>query len=191
MFLDFLCKKKIKQIAKDKKKMHSQIKAMESNKKMRERAYKSELHSYEKFYDKLKSMLDNQSDNDKCFVEKTKKGLYVFTFINESKHEIRIFDFDSIANNEKGSLVLFFRDDGDSFFIQNIQGGKSQGHGELAVLHLIELAKKEGKEFINGQLSYIDIEKHKDRLDAFYTKMGFEIQYSVDGSSADIKRKIL
>lgn len=64
----------------------------------------------------------------------------------------------------------------NNIFIQDIQGGNGKGHGEIAMKHLIAFAKKESKQKINGDLKPTDY-PHKDRLIAFYTKMGFKVNY--------------
>ena len=117
----------------------------------------------------------------KCLIEKTKKGFYILTAIKDKEYEIEIFNIDKVEYNSNRALVLWAKTYEKHIFIQDIQGGNGNGHGEIAMNHLIEFAKRESKEKIIGKLSSVDF-SHKERLIAFYEKMGFKVNYGKDGN---------
>lgn len=146
-----------------------------------------ELLFERKRYERIKYLLNHKSPFPaKLCIEKTKKGINVLTVFHKEKLEIQLFNLDDAVHNEKAWLVLFAKDNGDSFFVQDIRGGSSKGHGELAMNHLIEYAQNKNKVKIMGDLSPVDYD-HKDRLIAFYKKLGFKVCYTDEKSGYIVK----
>ena len=142
-----------------------------------------------KRFERIKFLLNNRVHNNaKCLIERTKKGFNILTAINDKEYEIEIFDLDNIEYNLNRTLVLWANNRDKEFFIKDIQGGNGNGHGEVAMKHLIEFAKKKSKEKITGEISSVDFE-HKDRLTAFYEKMGFKVKYKSDGNG-NVEQKL-
>ncbi|MBD5488051.1 MAG: GNAT family N-acetyltransferase [Lachnospiraceae bacterium] len=66
----------------------------------------------------------------------------------------------------------------------------NKGYGSLMMAKLIEFAKVNDFQGINGWLSHVDME-HEERLYHFYQKFGFEIVPNDDGLKvADIKLQL-
>lgn len=148
---------------------------------------KEQLLFEKRRFKRIKFLLNNRiTDNNIYLIEKTKKDLNVLTKINKCKYKIEIFDLDNMNYNADRTLVLFARIIDEDFFIDDIQGGKGNGHGELAMTHLIDFAQKLGLKTIRGKLSYVDY-SHGDRLKAFYKKMEFSINYKPDGNGSIIR----
>ena len=105
--------------------------------------------------------------------QKTNKGVEVLSFIRHSGSSIEIEVFDLIEDYMVGrKLVLWAVERDDGIFIQDIQGGKSKGHGEVAMKHLLKMAESTNR--IYGEISPVDY-GHINRLSAFYKKMGFTV----------------
>ncbi|TPG66443.1 hypothetical protein [Hymenobacter nivis] len=130
-----------------------------------------------------------------CVVERTAKGVEVLSvvgaFDGSGQVEIEIFDLVAPTCSANRQLVLWAKKEPNaSLYIQDIQGGASKGHGELAVNYLLILAKKEAVETIHGAISSVDL-GHFDRLQAFYKKMGFEIMAGANGAPVGVEKKLL
>ncbi len=132
--------------------------------------------------------------NTCCVLEQTAKGVEVMsvvgTFDYSGQVEIEIFDLIAPTHNTNRQLVLWARKEaGNLLYIQDIQGGVSKGHGEVAMHHLIEVAGKELIKKIHGKLSPVDF-GHLDRLQAFYQKMNFEIIADENGRPTGVEKKL-
>jgi hypothetical protein len=175
MFLDFLCKKRISRFKEMENQLFSKIKTL-GDKKIQLESENKILSNKLKRIEYL--LNDRVHESSKYLVEKTKKEIEVLTSINKKGSfndiEIEIFDLTCYQHNESRELVLWGQRRDKAIFIQDIQGGHNYGHGELALNHLFKIAKDEGFDKIEGNLSHDDYD-HIDRLYAFYEKMGFEI----------------
>lgn len=131
--------------------------------------------------------------NSTITYEKTKKGIEVVVAMieKESKNEIEMefFDLESDFYASNRSLVLWCKRREKEYFISDIQGGNGNGHGEIAMNKLFDLAKKENITRISGELVPKDF-NHRDRQIAFYQKMGFEITLSDDKQNGFIEKSI-
>ena len=137
-------------------------------------------------FDRIKFLLNTRvHTKSKCFIEETKKEYNILTAINETRteFEIEIFDLDNIEYNSNRTLVLWAKKREYEIYIQDVQGGNGYGHGEIAMNHLFKHAKNNSIPRIVGNLSSDDYD-HKERLLAYYTKLGFEIE---DGNKGNEK----
>lgn len=129
--------------------------------------------------------------NSTITYEKTKKGIDVIVAMveKESKNEIEIefFDLESDFYASNRSLVLWCKRREKEYFINDIQGGNGNGHGEIAMNKLFDLAKRENITRISGELVPKDFD-HRDRQIAFYQKMGFKITLSDDKQKGYIEK---
>lgn len=140
---------------------------------------------------RIEYLLNNRVDEkSKSHFATTKKGISVLVAVKYFPFEIELFDIETAHEFTGRSLVLWASQRDDALFIQDIQGGKSFGHGELAMSYLIDYAKVNSYKFITGELALCDIETHKERLYAFYTKFGFEIDFG-DGTNFGMIKKTL
>lgn len=146
--------------------------------------------NFEKKHSKRIEYLLNHRDlkDARCLIEKTNKGFNVLTAIKDKEYEKKIFDIDNVEYNANNTLVLWAKTFDKHIFIQDIQSGNGNGHGEIAMNHLFVFAKKESKQKIIGNLSIVDFH-NKDRLIAFYEKMGFKVNYFANGNG-NIEKKI-
>lgn len=62
------------------------------------------------------------------------------------------------------------------------------GNGSILIQYLIKWAKKMNACQVNGMLSYVDVEKF-DKLEQFYTKNGFTVNFSENRTSGSINLK--
>lgn len=129
--------------------------------------------------------------NSTITYEKTKKGIEVIVAMieKESKNEIEIefFDLESDFYVSNRALVLWCKRRGNEYFISDIQGGNGNGHGEIAMNKLFDLAQKERVIRISGELVPKDFD-HRDRQVAFYQKMGFKVTLSDDKQKGYIEK---
>lgn len=171
MFFRLIYKKKLEKLKSQKEELYHEIRKLKS-----EKIELKEIILFEqKRFKRIVFLLNNRvHKNTKCLIQTTNKGINVLTAINKNECEIEVFDIDNIEYNSNRKLVLWAQNRGDEYFIKDIQGGDGKGHGEIAMNHLIELAKKESMEKIIGEISSVDF-GHIDRLRAFYKKMGFEV----------------
>lgn len=180
MIFKLLFKKRIKENESKLQDLYTKLRNIKlENKKLRE-----SLDFEKKRFERIKWLLNNRVENNaKCLIEQTKKGLNILTAenIDNENYQIEIFDIDNVDTISRRSLILYASNKEGEIFIDDIQGGSSNGHGEVAMKHLIEFAKKENKGKITGNLSYVDLD-HKDRLIVFYEKMGFNVNYESDGN---------
>ncbi|PWN64349.1 GNAT family N-acetyltransferase [Chryseobacterium oncorhynchi] len=125
--------------------------------------------------------------------ETTNKGVdtFVALVINNSRNkmEIEIFDIECDFFAKHRELVLWCEKMGNEYFIADIQGGNGNGHGEIAMKKLIELAEKENISKIIGELVPADF-LNRDRQIAFYEKMGFNIYLNDSRTEGYIEKKI-
>lgn len=184
MIFRLIFKKELEELKAQKAELYDTIKKLNIEKKELADKVQFEQNRFER----IKFLLNNRvNKNSKCLIEKTKKGLNVLTAINENEYEIEIFNLDNTEHNLNRALVLWAESREKEYFIQNIQGGNGKGHGEIAMNHLIEIAKRESKEQISGIISSVDFD-HKCRLIAFYEKMGFKVNISSDQGGTLIKK---
>lgn len=145
-----------------------------------------------KRFQRIKYLINNNSvQANKIILEETTKGVEILTVITKRNRfiDILIYDIGEVKYDEKETLKLYAKDMDSAINIQDILGGCSKGHGECAVNHLIEYSKEINKKRITGWLSPVDFD-HKDRLFAFYRKLGFDISIDEDGNSGSIELKI-
>ncbi|EMY4796468.1 TPA: hypothetical protein ACGPFX_002047 [Bacillus pacificus] len=62
------------------------------------------------------------------------------------------------------------------------------GNGSILIQYLIKWAKKMNACQVNGMLSYVDVEKF-DKLEQFYTKNGFTVNFNKNRTSGSINLK--
>ena len=114
-------------------------------------------------------------------IEKTSKGFNVLTSVNttEKEFEVEVFDLDHTRPNLNRRLVLWADFRVDHFYIHDIQGGTGNGHGSIALAHLMEHVKKWNLAhsqlsplFISGKL-HTEGKENQERQDTFYQKFGF------------------
>jgi hypothetical protein len=185
MLYELLFKKKIKKQELKKQELYAEIRKIKSEKII----LKENLNFEKKRFERIKFLLNNRvHKNAKCLIEKTKKDFNVLTAINDKDYEIELFDLDNIEYNLNRTMVLWANNREKEFFIKDIQGGNGNGHGEVAMKHLIDFAKEQSKERIIGEISSVDFD-HKDRLTAFYEKMGFKVNYKSDGNG-NVEKKL-
>ncbi len=111
------------------------------------------------------------------------KHVYLRQEANERSFRCIIYDLDNTAIHEGWMLQLDVEERAEEFFIRDIQGGKSLGHGEIAMdLFFQHLEKRNIKRLsegldkakrIWGKLSPVDKDR-RDRQRSYYTKMGFD-----------------
>lgn len=184
MFLNFLFRKKIEEFKSNEIKLLQQIGKLNSEKNELE----NEIKNRDKRFERIKFLLNERVNRkSRCFIEQTKKGRNILTSINEQDYEIEVFDIDDVEINSNRELVLWATSREKEYFIKDIQGGNSLGHGEIAMNHLIDYSKKQNKEYITGQISSTDYD-HKDRLISFYKKMGFEVNFLTEDSGILLKK---
>ncbi len=184
MIFQLIFKKRLEKQKLKEQKLYTEIRNLELEKSELEKKVQFEKERFERIKFLFK---DKLTKNSRCLIEKTKKGSNVLSVICDDEFKVEVFDLDNSEHYKKRELVLWAQDKNKEFFIIDIQGGCSKGHGEIAVNHLIKFAKTKGKVQISGKLSIVDI-KHKKRLIAFYTKMGFEIDYKLNGYGNVIKK---
>ncbi|AZJ36444.1 hypothetical protein D6T69_13300 [Tenacibaculum singaporense] len=180
MIFRLLFNKKVKEFEALKNKYLKKTYSLEKKKKALESDLKFERNRFKRISFLLN---DRVHPNSKSFIEKTKKGVNILTAIKAGECEIEIFNIDNIEYNLNRELVLWAIKREGEYFIKDIQGGNSNGHGEVAMNHLFKIAKNNNINKITGELSSNDYD-HKDRLIAFYSKMGFEVNYFSDNNGS-------
>lgn len=125
------------------------------------------------------------------FIQRTKKGVEILTSIKYNPgFEIEIFDLENTQYNQNRSLwMVASLKPQNTVFINNIEGGKGLGHGQVAMDHLIEFAIKNECTKIMGELSPADYD-HKDRLYAFYSKFDFSIRFGENNKRGYIEKSL-
>ncbi|MGD1840947.1 MAG: hypothetical protein ACFB0B_08640 [Thermonemataceae bacterium] len=156
---------------------------------------KDELTKEKEKQRRISHLIDySRSKGSELIIESTPKGIEILTLLSSeksnSKHlkiEIELFDLIATHYNQRRAMVLFTENfgDKDAVVIADIQGenGRREGHGTVAVNHLIRLARELEYARIVGQISQVDFD-HIDHLYAFYEKMGF----TVDRQTNEIER---
>lgn len=137
---------------------------------------------------------DRIHKNSNISYEKTKKGIEIITAVVEKDNlggiEIEIFNVNCNFYAENRALVLWCKRYENEFFINDIWGGEGNGHGEVAMTKLFEIAKREKINKISGQLVPTDFE-NRDRQISFYEKMGFKISLDDDRKNGYIERQLI
>lgn len=177
MIVNFLLKKRILEFNELKKELYSEIR----EEKEKNRKLKRDLDVLIRKHKRINYLLNDRvyKKRSKIFIDKTKKGVEVLVVVNEEGIEIEIFDLETKYYAENRSMVLWANRnviDEEAFFIKDIQGGNSLGHGELILKYLFEIAKKNKILKIGGRVSSGDFD-HIERLKYFYKKMGFVGNY--------------
>ena len=113
-----------------------------------------------------------------------KKNIEIIYFVDNSLITVRAI----YKNKHLGKIVSIINEDSNSITIGDIQCKKNnQGYGSMMMERLIEIAKQKNILYIEGWLSKGD-EDHKDRLQHFYGKFGFQIIFNDEGNKfADIR----
>lgn len=171
-----------------------------ANSRLRDKVnhYEKELNDLkEKYISISKALKDNK---DKIFsFEKTHKNAeiiiqyYFFYLMFKSSIDIRVWGIKNYNScNQDLLLYAYFSDDNETVVIENITGPRevNLGYGESAIKKLIDISKEKGFKKIIGNLEYVDINDHKDRLFHFYNKLGFETQINTSGNKGKIYLEI-
>jgi hypothetical protein len=138
----------------------------------------------------INDCLVGSNELKQCFT--SKEVPVILSFIkweNTRKIDIRIYDINVSNVYEGHSLLLnaIIRDD-ETIYIEDILGGKSKGHGKLAMQRLFEFAKKNHFKIVRGIISQGD-KNHHDRLKFFYESLGFD--FVVDDTHNGFIQKII
>lgn len=174
MIFNILFKRKIDQFKNEEKRLWSKIQNEINEKNL----IKKELELEQEKHKRIKYLLNNRIDKKSTVqIATTKKNVLVLLAIKEYPFQIEVFDLITLHYSFNRVLVLWGYKRDKSFFIQDIQGGQSLGHGELAIDYLIKHAKNKHYESITGELAECDVKDHKERLIHFYTKFGFILQF--------------
>lgn len=143
---------------------------------------KNQIDTFKNRLKRVEYLLKNRvNKNARCLLERTKKKVNILVAMTINEYEIEIFDIDdSHTCSSRRSMVFWGVKNEDDLFIKDIQGGKSKGHGEIGMKHLIDMAEKLSIKRITGQLYSVD-DENKRRQFNFFKKFEFDITENVNG----------
>lgn len=145
---------------------------------------KEELSKERSTIERIQLLLNENSYKvEQIRIGKTNRGALSMIFIKKSSNTKYIYIYD-IENTDKYDLSIIdviMTGRGDTMHIDDIRGGKSLGHGSLAMKYILEIAKEQNYRLITGWLCDDD-KNHKERLLYFYKKHGFTITLEDKGN---------
>lgn len=133
-------------------------------------------------------------------IEKNKKGeeLFVVERIDSRGLTMYLFGISYQGITGLPRIVSTFKEDYDEdynivsnhLYIDDVQNEDDNiGNGSILMKYFIKSAKQNQVKYINGWLSPVDID-HFDRLEHYYKKFGFDVNFNEDRTSGSIELEL-
>ncbi|MGE6616231.1 hypothetical protein [Bacillus mycoides] len=155
--------------------------------------FETKINKLKKTYDIPKEIFSKYPQAEIIGIEKNKKNNEIFVFrepIGRS-FEIKLYTRRSNYTYQIPTLFATLHNNSnqepDCIWIGNITSPKENiGNGSIIMKYLIKMAKEMKVPHISGRLSPHDRD-HFDKLEHFYKKFGFEVNFNCDRTEGSIK----
>ncbi|MGG0359202.1 MULTISPECIES: hypothetical protein [Bacillus cereus group] len=154
------------------------------------------LKELKKAYEIPERIFDWYEDAEIIGIERNNKNEKVFVFKDHSKSslDIVLYGESSVGKGARPpkikTLIRQAKNPKPHIYIQDIEMiEEGFGNGTIAMEYLIKTAEKMNASHIKGELSNID-KSNFDKLECYYEKFGFEVEFNDDRTSGEIKLKL-
>ncbi|EEM02059.1 hypothetical protein bmyco0002_56120 [Bacillus pseudomycoides] len=155
--------------------------------------FETKINKLKKTYDIPKEIFSKYPQAEIIGIEENKKNDEVFVFRApigrsfEIKLYVRSFNYNFQIPTLFATLHNNLHQEPDYIWIGNITSPKENiGNGSIIMKYLIKMAKEMKVSHISGRLSPEDRD-HFDKLEHFYKKFGFEVNFNCDRTEGSIK----
>lgn len=156
---------------------------------------KKEIKDNDEKIKRIQFLLNKKArDGSYSLLEYTEKGILSLTFIKKdiSEINIEIFSIDDEYYSRNRAIFLWAKKVNlkeSIMSLESIEGGRSKGHGNIAMKHFLNYCKEQEQDIktIQGEIGTADY-GHIDRLKSFYGKFGFEVTVNDEKKNGSFRK---